>query len=389
MERADEIDEIDETAQTALTVPYGRSALEALERAVAGAKHDDPLAPVTVVVPSALAAVTLRRTLVRRRGSGRGRHGRAAGARGAPRGPSGRRRWSRTPRAAASGRARRATLTDASSRFGSVAQHPATVDAVVRTFTELRTLDPPDLERLAASGRRAREVVELFRSYRRRAEHWLDDRDVVEMAIEAVTSRDPAVDEVGHVMLHLPRRLEAIDASLLAALHRIGRLSVIVGTTGDERADEPSRRVVAQLASAGVVVASATSASTALLGSVPRPEHIVRAADPAEEVRAATRLVLEHLDARRPCRPHRRGVARPVALRGAGARRPGRSGRSPHRPRAVAARPEHRRSCPRGHARVAFQRLPARRSDAPPARRPVPRSGRRTGAPGPMGSSGP
>ena len=47
----------------------------------------------------------------------------------------------------------------------------------------------------------------------------MDDHDVVELAVEAVRADDPVLDEVGTVVLYLPRRLGAADLSLLAALH--------------------------------------------------------------------------------------------------------------------------------------------------------------------------
>src|SRR6187402_1274721 len=46
-----------------LTVSYGAPATALLGRLVAGARDGDPLAPVTVVVPSAAAGVSLRRRL--------------------------------------------------------------------------------------------------------------------------------------------------------------------------------------------------------------------------------------------------------------------------------------------------------------------------------------
>jgi hypothetical protein len=45
--------------------PFGRPALEALAGVVAEAQGGDPLAPVTVVVPSAPASVSVRRALGR------------------------------------------------------------------------------------------------------------------------------------------------------------------------------------------------------------------------------------------------------------------------------------------------------------------------------------
>ena len=45
------------------TATYGRPASEALARTLARVKADEPLAPVTVIVPSNLAGLTARRLL--------------------------------------------------------------------------------------------------------------------------------------------------------------------------------------------------------------------------------------------------------------------------------------------------------------------------------------
>ena len=55
-------------ARAGRVVPFGAPAVDALLTAVGGAKASDPLAPVTVIVTSALAAVTVRRRLASRNG---------------------------------------------------------------------------------------------------------------------------------------------------------------------------------------------------------------------------------------------------------------------------------------------------------------------------------
>ncbi|MEY2589027.1 MAG: hypothetical protein QOJ67_1011, partial [Acidimicrobiaceae bacterium] len=46
-----------------LLAPYGEGTTRALAAVLSQAKDGDPLRPVTVVVPSALAGITLRRRL--------------------------------------------------------------------------------------------------------------------------------------------------------------------------------------------------------------------------------------------------------------------------------------------------------------------------------------
>jgi hypothetical protein len=275
-------------------VPFGAPAVDALLAAVSAAKAADPLAPVTVIVPSALAAVTVRRRLASRGGIVAldtlvlpGLATRLAGKRLAA---DGRRPLTGLQSAALA----RAVLIRERARLTSAADHPATVDALLRTFTELRPLDPAELERLASSSPRAREVVGLFRSYRRAARQWMDDHDVVELAVAAVLANDPVVDEVGLVVLYVPRRLGADDVALLSALDARDRLHVIMGMTGRARADETQRRLLAQLAGIGVDVDRMTLAQSVVSSA---PAMIVRAADPAEEARVATRRVIDRLAA--------------------------------------------------------------------------------------------
>jgi hypothetical protein len=281
-----------------VAVPYGAPAVEALMAAVSDCKAADPLAPVTIVVPSALVAVTIRRRLTNRSGivalDTLMMSGLAARLSAARLAADGRRPLSGLQRAALT----RAVLGRDRASLTSAADHPATVDALLRTFTELRPLDAADLERLGASGRRQAEVVALFRSYRTAAEQWLDDHDVVELAVAAVRANDPLLYEVGSVLLYLPRRLGPADLLLLSALHDAGRLQTIVGEPARGRAGDPQRLIIDQLASIGVELDARRASSTVAVGPVvPVPAMIVRAADPAEEARVATRRVVDRVAA--------------------------------------------------------------------------------------------
>jgi hypothetical protein len=279
-------------------VPFGVSALDALVGVVSAVKRDDPLTPVTVVVPSALAGLTVRRRLATDGGVVAldtvvlpGLAARLAGKRLAT---NGRRSLTPVQRAAVA----RTVLIHERARLTGAVDHPATVDALLRTFDDMRPLDAAALAQLAASGSRAAEVVDLFRSYRRAAKGWLDDHDVVELAVEAVAAHDPVVDEIGAVVLYLPRRLDAAHLALLAAVGQHHVLHAIVGVSGRGRADEPQRRLVEQLAVIGLVAPAHESGDPLAVNVRPVvASTIVRAADPGEEARVATRRVVERVAA--------------------------------------------------------------------------------------------
>ena len=276
-----------------IRVPFGERAVDALAAAIAASKGDDALAPVTVVVPSAFAALTVRRRLAASGGLlgvttdvRAGLVARLAGARSAS---DGRRLLQPVQKAALV----RAVLDDDPTRLAATREHPATVAALVATFDELRTLDAADLVKLSRANARAAEIVQLHGSYRRLEEAWLDEQDLLTHAIDAVRAGDAVLDEIGTVIVHLPRRVETGELALLAALHERGAVRVIVGVAGHPLADVATEELCARLATVGLV---ASAERAPVEGGEPSPPTmIVRAADPSEEARTATRVVLDHL----------------------------------------------------------------------------------------------
>ncbi len=164
-----------EMAPTLVTVPYGEAAARALFDAVVAAKRGDPLAPVTVVVPTNYVGVAARRrlaggTLGRVADTGDGIAGvtfltpyRLAELIGAPRLAGAQRRPVSTPVLAA---AVRAVLSDAPGMFAPVAEHPATEASLVDAYRELSAVDDAALDALVRTGRRAADVVRIARRAR-------------------------------------------------------------------------------------------------------------------------------------------------------------------------------------------------------------------------------
>ena len=135
---------------------YGRAATEALRAAIRTAQAGDPLAPVTVVVPSNLAGLSARRTLAEQGGhrQRRVRHAVRVSPSGSavppPRRPGSRRSPSRCswPRSASSSGTQPGF-------FGPVAEHAATESALARRYAELSRARPETCERIRRSGTRA------------------------------------------------------------------------------------------------------------------------------------------------------------------------------------------------------------------------------------------
>jgi len=278
-----------------VAVPYGLDAALSLRDAIAAGKHGDPLAPVSVVVPTNYVGVAARRML----GSGslgqltergRGVAGvtfltvyRVAELLGAPRLAGAGRRPVATP---VLGAAIRGVLTREPGMFADVAEHPATEQALVDAYRELSQCDDTALEHLAASSRRSAEVVRVYRVARAvLADGWYDERDLMDTAAVAVRTGSAVLDDLGALVLYLPQELSLPAAALVRAMAHAVPVTVIAGVTGVARADAGVVGVVDRL---GVTLA------------VPPVEcvhatHVVSASDPDDEVRAAIREVMAAL----------------------------------------------------------------------------------------------
>jgi ATP-dependent helicase/nuclease subunit B len=276
-----------------VAVPYGPEASRALHAAVAAAKAGDPLAPVTVVVPTNYVGVAARRllgsgALGRVHEGGDGVAGvtfltvyRLAELLGARRLAAAQRRPVSTPVLAA---AVRAVLADAPGRFRPVAEHPATEAALVAAHRELSTLDDAALDALVRTGSRAADVVRISRRVRTSlAGDWYDERDLMDAAAIEVAAGAPLLADLGAVAVHLPQELSTPAAELLRALATRVPITVVGGTSGDARADAAVRAAMARLD-----LALPEAETTA-----PPATRVVSASDPDDEVRAVVRLVVD------------------------------------------------------------------------------------------------
>jgi len=304
---------------------YGPDAARALHRAVQGHKAGDPLAPVTVLVPTNYVGVSARRLLA----SGTlgplvpGTHGVAAVTfltvyrlgelLGAPSLAAAGRRPVSTPVLAA---AVRRVLAKEPGVFGPVREHPATEQALVDAYRELSQVDAAALDALRRTGRRAADVVRVSNAARALlAPDWYDEADLMSAATEAVATRSPrrsgtgpsVLGDLGAVVVHLPQDLTEPAAALLRAVATAADVTVIAGTTGVPRADAGVERAVARLtdlpfghaagqpASTDVPVAGSADAGSQGRREVAHGTHVVSASDPDDEVRAAVRLLVEAL----------------------------------------------------------------------------------------------
>ena len=279
-----------------VTTAYGPAAHEALARAVAEAKGDDPLAPVTVVVPNHYVGLAARRALGRR--GHNGTRGVAAVAfhtaydlaerlGGAEMAAEGRRGVTMTVIAAAV----RTVLRRDPGHFRGVESHPATERALTRAHRELSELDGGQLRALAAQSLRAADVVRIHREVAADLEAGFSNEQQLSQAAVAAVRADPSVArQLGPIIVFLPQRITGSQAGLLRALAEATGTTIVAGATGAEDADAAVaasvRRLGAELDASELRGRAGRRAARAAV-------EALSVSDADDEVRHAVRAVVD------------------------------------------------------------------------------------------------
>lgn len=235
--------------------PFGAPALDALGDEIDRIKEGDALRPATVVVDRGPVGLALRRSLA----SGTSKSGRCGVANVAFTTLGLLADSLAAPGLVAQGRvpltdtvlraAVRAVLTSSPVFPGGTGDHPSTVETVVATYRELRSVQSTALDALAVGSDRARSMVELFRAVRRTTQPWYDEVDVLQAAAEVVEGEgDGATARIGSLIIYLPRTLEPSALHLVRTMAARWPCTVLLGATGEEDVDAASRQMVTALA---------------------------------------------------------------------------------------------------------------------------------------------
>jgi RecB family exonuclease len=203
--------------------------------------------------------------------------------------------------------------------FSSAAQHPRALRSLESTLAVLRGMPARELDRLAGTSTRAAAVVRLYRMVREGLRGWYDEHELFLAAAARVRAgrsaprkpRASGLEDIGTVVLYLPHRCSAAQLDLCGALADADALSVVLGATGDTRADQGMWTLAEKLGN--LLGPGARTAPAAPLLA----DRVISVPDPEEEVRAAIREVMTWLG--RDGRPlHRTAIlytaARPYAV---------------------------------------------------------------------------
>ncbi len=287
--------------EAVVEVQYGRPATDALAALISAGQAGDPLAPVTVIVPSNGAGLAARRVVSAARGL----------ANVAFLTPYALAERLGGPRAAAAGGLRlteamvtaaiRQELQAEAGPFAPVATHAGTERALARRYVELSRARPETLERLTLDGsERARALVELLGRVRVRLDGFVDENGLARHAHAAVEASDPSVARLGTVVLHLVQPMAPAFRDLVARVVQVRPTTGVVGLTGDDDADAGVRTECERI---GVKLARAsrgtedTDAGDVAVSPLPTGTEIITASDVDEEVRAVIRRVLQLAEA--------------------------------------------------------------------------------------------
>lgn len=271
------------TISATLVAPH--QTLGALSTAIVAAKGGDPLAPVTVVVPTNTCGVMTRRAL-----------GRAGGIAGVDMVTLNRlAELIAGPGLAAAGRSPMSTpvidLTISSilaadpGPFGVVADHPSTIVALRNVHQELRLVGADARQRLAAESLRGRQAVAVSNSVTEALRAtWYDEGDLFEDATTSINAAIPS--GLRHLIVYLPQELSRLAERFIAALGRQIDVELVLAVTGRDEADADSHRLIATLD-------ARTTDRVRYEPPTARPVGLVSTTDADDEVRVAIRLVVE------------------------------------------------------------------------------------------------
>ena len=281
------------------TESFGPNAVGRLRTVLNTAKGDDPLRPVTVVVPTPYAGISLRRSL----GSSDGlinvrfmvmaRLSEFLGS----------------PFLADQGKAPLPTLLEQATirevgrgmtqggPLDAVALHSSLHSSLASTFRDLDLLDQQGLEKLAQTDSLREQTVEWYQACRSRLEDHYTREELSRSAVEAVRQRkvSATLRDLGSIVFFLLDRPSPAESDLINALSEIQPCYIILGLTGEESADAIAMSTVVAVEPFFGPAEQDSAAPTEL-----NPTHVLSAPDAYEEIRWVVRDLAMRAEAGTP-----------------------------------------------------------------------------------------
>jgi ATP-dependent helicase/nuclease subunit B len=275
---------------------YGAPARERLQTIINEAKSSDPLAPVTVVVPSQYAGIATRRILGLKKGLVNVRF------MVFPRLME----YLGSPSLAAKGKTPLSPLLELAAvqysqaavknkgPLTDVADHPNLHLSLVRTFRELDRLSADGLKHMASIDPLRKQVVAWYWESRRLVEDYYTAETLALSAAEAITSgaASSVLKDLGFIVIYLVPDFSPSEFRLMQNLLDSGRAALMSGMTGEREVDSILFATLKRFAPALEI--SGPTAPNYLI------EHIAIAHNAREEVKWIVRRIMKQAESGTP-----------------------------------------------------------------------------------------
>ncbi len=278
----------------------GKPCRQRLKELIAGVKEHDLLAPVTVIVPTPYAAVSLRRSLSGNVGLANVRFmviPRLAEYLGAPvlaaQGKS-----PLTPLVEAA--TIRTTSVEMSTQqpLGRLALNPSLHSSLRRTFSELAVLSEQGLSAVSASDPLRAQIVQWYSLFRGKLDKYYSREDLYRAAVQALKTGKArgALKDLGFIIFYLITDLSSGETALIKSLGASNLCSIIMGMTGEEEPDKATGAISAGLRPEFAISAAASECHPPTF----KANHLLVASTAREEVRWIIRRILQQAEAGLP-----------------------------------------------------------------------------------------
>ena len=221
---------------------FGKQAENRLQTLIEKAKATDPLAPVTVIVTSQYAGLSLRRSLAAKNGLINVRFmvlSRLAEYVGSPSlSATGKTRLNPLFELAAIQQT--AALFKGKSPLGDIADNPKLHQSLVKTFSELEYLTPEGIKQISRYDCLREQMVDWYRQTRNILKNYYTQEDLCKAAARALSTDTvtSVLTDLGFVIFFLIQDFSPNEAQLAVTLYQIGSAAVVFGITGEAEIDQ-------------------------------------------------------------------------------------------------------------------------------------------------------